>query len=241
MTERKPFLTLGKTKFSKFANGIVLIGLIIYALSKLGLLFELEQVQKVNIRNEIISQMGAIKIKSDLDNYLHNYLNKIKPEEIRNAITVNYILNENSQVTEVEILSSNNSSKENTAALTKLKNNLERYVNNKMLQEYLSKNTIKQVTFNSLVIEKLSNEEKQNLLQEFFTNDKSFANTDMVKLGQQIEFKFIVDKDSRIWQIEIISKLPKNEAEKIIAPIHLSLQEFADVTMVNKAKQKGSL
>ena len=110
-----------------------------------------------------------------------------------------------------------------------------------MLQEYLSKNTIKQVTFNSLVIEKLSNEEKQILLQEFFTNDKSFANTDMVKLGQQIEFKFIVDKDSRIWQIEIISKLPKNEAEKIIAPIHLSLQEFADVTMVNKAKQKGSL
>ena len=234
MTERKPFLTLGKTKFSKFANGIVLIGLIIYASTKLGVSFDVEQVQKVSIRNEIISQMGAIKIKGDLDNYLHNYLNKVKPEEIKNAITVNYVLNENSQVTEVEILSSNNSSKEATVILTKLKDNLEYYVNNTMLQEYLSKNTIKQVTFNSLVIENLTNEEKQTLLQEFF------ANTDMTKLMHQIEFKLIVDKDNRIWQIEIISKLPKNEAEKIISPISISLQEFADIKMVNKAKQKGS-
>jgi len=53
-----------------------------------------------------------------------------------------------------------------------------------MLQEYLNKNTIKQVTFNSLVIEKLSNEEKQTLLKEFFESDTVFSDIDMAKLGE---------------------------------------------------------
>lgn len=36
--ERKPFITLGKTKLSKFLNGLVLLGLIGYALIKSGII-----------------------------------------------------------------------------------------------------------------------------------------------------------------------------------------------------------
>lgn len=224
---------LGKTKVSKFLNAIVLIGLIIYALIKLGVSLDFEKVKKVNINNDIISHMGAVKIKSDLDIYLHDYINKIKSEEIRNAITVNYILNENKQVAEIELLIVNDSTQESSDVLLDLKKSLENYVDNVMLQEYLSENTIKQVTFNSLVTENLTNDEKQNLLQKFFEN------TSLVSPSQQIELKFIVDKDNRIWQIEIISKLPRSEAEKAITPLYLSLKKYADETMLAAAKQKG--
>lgn len=146
-------ITLGKTKISKIANSIVLVGLIVYALSKLGFLFAVEEVHKVNLNQDIINQMGGIKIQSDLDSFLSNYSRKIPSDKIRESLSLNYILNDNKQVNQIEILTSNDFSEETREAVLQLKQELQSYVDNQMLQEYLAENTVMYVNFTQEVID----------------------------------------------------------------------------------------
>ncbi len=230
-------ITLGKTKISKIANSIVLVGLIIYALSKMGFLFSIEVVYKVDISQNIINQMGGIKIKNDIDTFIKDYSKNIPTTKMRESFLFNYILNEHRQVTQIEILTSNNFSAETRSVALQFEKDLQSYVDNQMLQEYLAGNTIMYVNFPQEVIQNLSNDEKQALIQEFFASDNSIINTNSEKLSKQVEFKLIVDGQNRIWEIEILSKLPRNEAVNIISPIHKALQSFVDTEMVKKASE----
>jgi len=70
--ERKPFITLGKTKFSKLLNGLVLVGLIGYALVKSGIInpsvttgfeYSIPAAElQVTTQEELASQLSGFKI-----------------------------------------------------------------------------------------------------------------------------------------------------------------------------------
>jgi hypothetical protein len=102
--ERKPFLTLGKSKLSKFFNGLVLIALIGYALVKSGIIepsvtavfeYPIPAAElQVNTQEELASKLSGFKIN---EQKLENELKKIDLtlQEFQESTSMELVINNN--------------------------------------------------------------------------------------------------------------------------------------------------
>jgi len=239
--KKKGFITLGNTKFSKFLNSLVLIGILIYVAGKLGFSPDvaIETVKKVEIGNEIHLEMSKQEIESSLSYFFYNQssLNSIKPAEVRDSINIDYVLNEAGQVKTIELITTL-TTLDARNSVNKIHKELNGYVEGSMLQLHVAPKTIKHVTFSESVVEKLTNDEIQTMLSDFFESSSVFSKLDSASTSENLEFKFIVDNDGQIWQMELISTLPSEQAEAQLLPIYNALNDFSKTKLIEAVKTK---
>ena len=197
--------------------------------------FEIETVKKVHIGEKIHSKMSAKEIQSSLSYFFYtkSTLNTINSEEIKNSISVDYVLSDNGKVDTIELITTMKTSAARKVLL-KTHKELDEYVSNQMLQKFEQPKTIKQITLAKKVVKNLSNDEIQSLLGAYFESSDLIRDLD----PEGFEFKFIVDHEGNIWQFELISTLPKEQAEKQISPLFVALSEFSKSKLLSIAYSK---
>jgi len=203
-----------------------------------------EKVFKVEIPLAVYEQMNGDQVWSSLENYRNYKWNHLNIDEaaILKTETIQYRNDSKERIMHIEIIVT--SSKSDTIkAADKLKDDFELFVNNTMLNEFLafqkSVKVIKSVQLDDVIVNNLSNDEIQELLNVYFDGSKAFARSDIDKYRDKLTVKIVAhNKTMKIWLIELIAHLPENEGDRVLNPLQKDLKKFVSTKMVQAAMNK---
>lgn len=207
----------------------------------------LEKVYKVKIPGATYKVMSTNQVLSKLETFIakDKSLDVVKNRKIRDSITVQFVQDNKKIIKEVEFIITSND-KEAIKAVKNLRANLKNYVSNDMVNEFRAEQkvekVVKPVVLNDLIVNNLSNEEIQVHLTNYFNQSKEMTNPEIKKHSGKMEIKIIVnDQTMKIWQVELISTLPKEKADKLLTPLQNELKKYVSTVILKAATEKNNI